>query len=127
MPAPKKNMLIVDDAEFIVERITEMVGDIPGIGTVATAQNYEGAVHFIREHTPEIVLLDINLPGKSGIEVLKDCRKDIPGSAIVMITNQGNPYYKKQCMQLGADYFIDKTKEFETIAAVVTSILRNHH
>lgn len=117
----------MDDAEFIVERITEMVSDIPGVGSVATAQSYEGAVHFIREHKPEIVLLDINLPDKSGIEVLKACRKDIPGSAIVMISNQGNPYYKKQCMQLGADHFIDKTKEFETISAVVTGLLRRQH
>jgi DNA-binding NarL/FixJ family response regulator len=127
MPPPNKNILIVDDAEFIVERITEMVGDIPGIGSVTTAQSYDAAVHFIREHKPDIVLLDINLPGKSGIEVLKDCRNDIPAAAIVMITNQGNPYYKKQCMQLGADYFIDKTKEFETIASVVSGILRGRH
>lgn len=118
-----KNILIVDDADLIVERITEMIGDIPGVGSIATAKSYNAAVNYIRGHRPHIVLLDINLPGKSGIEVLKDCREDIASSSIVMITNQGNPYYRKQCMQLGADYFIDKTKEFENISSIVATIL----
>ena len=122
METPKKNILIVDDAPLIVRRLVEMLTDIPGLGWIKEAGDYAAAMESIRQHRPRILLLDINLPDKSGIDILRAVKEERPDTMIIMITNQGNEYYQKLCMKLGADYYIDKSIEFEQIAGIIAGI-----
>jgi len=121
MSSGKKTILIVDDSPMIVQRITEMLEELGNPGIISKAGSYSEAIQFINNNHPDILLLDINLPDKSGIEILRISKEKDPSVKVIMITNQANEYYKKLCFRLGADYFIDKSKEFEKIAGIIAA------
>jgi DNA-binding NarL/FixJ family response regulator len=119
---PAKTILVVDDSPLIINRLIEMLSETPNIGWIRTAGSYAEAIEAIGMHQPGILLLDINLPDKSGIEILRACRVNKSSVKVIMITNQANESYQKLCMKLGADYFIDKSKEFEQIATIISNM-----
>ena len=71
------------------------------------------------------LILDIRLPGKSGIDVLKDIRAKKLPSRVIMMTNYPYPQYRKKCEELGADYFFDKVTEIEEIPKVIEELAKN--
>ena len=122
MEKEKKTMIIVDDSPLIVNRLVEMLNELTNLQWIKNAANYAEAIPLITENKPGILMLDINLPDKSGIEILRTVKDENPATIVIMITNQANEHYRRLCMNLGADYFIDKTKEFEQIAEIVAAI-----
>ena len=122
MKTGKKTVIIVDDSPLIVKRLVDMLNELPNLEWIKNAGNYSEGLQLINEHQPRVLLLDINLPDKSGIELLRICKTSNPGTKVIMITNQANEYYRKLCLKLGADYFIDKSKEFEQIAEAISDI-----
>ena len=77
----------------------------------------------IRRLKPDVVILDIHLPGSSGIEVLEAIKKDKPAPIVIMFTNYPYPQYRKRCMDLGADFFFDKSTEHEKLTEVFKRLL----
>lgn len=115
-----KMLLIVDDNMNFVKRIVSMLEDARNIRGINVANNYEEArrIFFSEEH--ELVFLDINLPGKSGIELLKLIKEHRRDTDVIMITNHADPYYRQQCLQLGAKYFLDKSNDYGRITSLVS-------
>ncbi len=108
-------VLVVDDSPIIVERIFQILGELDCITFIAKATNFSEAVTLLNEQIFNIVLLDINLPGKNGIELLSYIKANYPDIKNIMLTNQSDDYYRNLCQNLGSDSFIDKTSEFENI------------
>ncbi|HQW23997.1 MAG TPA: response regulator, partial [Bacteroidia bacterium] len=71
---------------------------------------------------PDVIILDIKIPGKSGVEVLPEL-KTKSYAKVIMLTNYSDAYYKNLCMKLGAEYFLDKSNEFEKINEILMSIV----
>ena len=69
---------IVDDSDVMRERLAELISDIVGIKLAGQSGNPFDALQSIKAQHPDIVILDIRLPGKSGIDVLKDIKKESP-------------------------------------------------
>lgn len=120
---PAKLVLIVDNSIFIIERLLIILKEVKGIEKIVTATNYEEAVNILEEMKTDIVLLDIQLPGKNGIELLKYIVKNFPAVNIIILSNLVSNYYQKLCLNLGANCFIDKSKDFDSIPDVIFSIL----
>lgn len=120
---PAKLVLIVDNSIFIIERLLIILKEVKGIEKIVTATNYEEAVNILEEMKMDIVLLDIQLPGKNGIELLKYIVKNFPAVNIIILSNLVSEYYQKLCLDLGANCFIDKSKDFASIPDVIFSIL----
>jgi DNA-binding NarL/FixJ family response regulator len=112
-------VLIVDDNKNFVERMICLLNETEDISQIRIASDYDEACSLFSEKTPDIVLLDINLPGKSGIEFLKEIKKSGNECKIIMISNHADDYYREKCKELGADYFLDKSNDF----AMVTGLL----
>lgn len=121
MSTGKLTILIVDDTPLIVKRETEMLRELKGIGSILQAGSFSEAITVLKETVPDIILLDIHLPDKSGIELLQVLKSEYPTVAVIMLTNQGNGSYKDLCRRLGADYFIDKSKEFDLIPDIIAN------
>jgi DNA-binding NarL/FixJ family response regulator len=68
------------------------------------------------------VVLDISMPGGSGMYVLETVKKDRPVPVVIMLTNFAHDQYRQKCLQLGADYFFDKSTEFERVIEVLRGI-----
>jgi DNA-binding NarL/FixJ family response regulator len=65
------------------------------------------------------------MPGGSGLDVLRDIRTDHPHICVLMCTNYPDPQYREECLGAGADYFLDKSAEFEKIPAILRQLIRN--
>jgi DNA-binding NarL/FixJ family response regulator len=88
-----------------------------------TATNYDDATALINELNPQIAMLDINLPGKSGIDILNYIKQSNSDCRVIMITNHAFESYRKKCMELGAEHFLDKSSDFEKISTILSEML----
>jgi DNA-binding NarL/FixJ family response regulator len=122
MPPIRKTILVVDDYELIVNRLTALLEELDDVDRVLGAGTYEESVRILGEEKADIALLDIHLPGKSGIELLTFIKTFHPCMGVIMISNQDNPKYKILCQQKGADYFIDKSNDFDMLPNLISSL-----
>ena len=113
-------ILLVDDSEFILQRVQHLLAGMEQIQEVRTATSAEEANKWIEAYNPSLIFLDINLPGKNGLQMLKDIRANKSIDPIVVIlTNNTLSGYRNECMQAGADYFLDKAKDFSSIPDII--------
>ncbi len=108
-------VLIVEDSPIVTERLMNIINDINDVKFTLQAFNYTEAVTLYKAVKPDVIILDINLPDKNGIEVLKTIRGLGGKEKILVLTNYANDFYKNECMEHGADYFLDKSRDFESI------------
>jgi two-component system chemotaxis response regulator CheY len=117
-----KVLLIVDSSSLIIERLIGILGEGKKSKKIFSANDYAGAITVLNENKTDIVLLDIQLPGKNGIDLLKFIVKDHPAVKVVILTNLVSYYYQKLCREIGAVHFMDKSKDFESIPGVVAGL-----
>jgi len=118
----KKRILIVDDSAIIIDRLISMLNGLENIQSIAHAGTFSDAVSLLKKDNPDIAILDITLPDKSGIELLRYIKKELPSITVIMLTNQGDDYYRNLCKSSGADHFLDKSTEFEKVPAIISSL-----
>ena len=116
-----KSLLIVDDSPIIIERVIESLKEHESVKKILTATDYKSAVESLNNHVPGFILLDIQLPGKSGIELLKYIIKEFPLVKVIMFSNLLDDNYIKVCRKIGAKYFIDKSKDFDLIPKMLNN------
>jgi len=114
-----KQVLIVDDSEQIRQRLVTLLAESTQIRIVGQAGNSLEALEAVQRLKPDTVILDIRLPGTSGIELLKEIKAKYPEMKVIMLTNFDYAQYRRQCQQLGADHFLNKTLEFEKIVDTI--------
>jgi DNA-binding NarL/FixJ family response regulator len=117
-----KTLLIVDDSPMIIERLLDALKDHETVKKILTATSYEEAVEVMAGSKPDIVLLDIQLTGRNGIDLLKFIVHEHPDIKVIMFTNHADENYFKLCRQLGALYCLDKSKDFDLIPGILTSV-----
>src|SRR4030042_4181305 len=116
-------VFIADDSSEIRKRIIAMLSDlVERIDRIGEAENVKDAINSIHEFDPDVVILDIRMPGGSGIDVLKKIKKINEVPVIIILTNYPHSQYRKKCMEAGADFFFDKSRDFEEIVKVVNGI-----
>ncbi|MFA4917642.1 MAG: response regulator transcription factor [Thermodesulfovibrionales bacterium] len=116
-------VFIADDSSEIRKRIIAMLSDLAeSIEMIGEAENVQDAINSIHEFDPDVVILDIRMPGGSGIDVLKKIKKKNEVPVIIILTNYPYSQYRKKCMEAGADFFFDKSGDFEEIVKVVSDI-----
>jgi DNA-binding NarL/FixJ family response regulator len=113
---------IVDDSQVMRERLTESVTDIAGVEITGQSGDPFEALAGIRKSHPDVVILDIRLPQRSGIDMLKDIKEQPTAPIVIMVTNYPYRQYRQACMAAGADYFFSKTDEFEMIRETLSRI-----
>ena len=120
-----KKVYVVDDSDFVRERVIEMLSELEEVEIVGETGDPREALAAIRRTVPDAVILDIRLPGRSGVEVLRDLKKEEPSPIVIILTNYPYPQYQKECTDAGADYFLNKSTEFNKIAKVLKELTVN--
>lgn len=120
-------VFIVDDSLAIRTRLAEMLARMDDVAVVGEAANVDDAVAAILRLRPHSVLLDLNLFGRTGLEVLRAVRAQAPEIVFIVLTNHAEPQYRRACAAAGASYFLDKTREFERVAEVIAEIAATRH
>ena len=111
----KIRIYIADDSLIVRERLVTMLNELAGIEIVGQAENVAEAVSGIRDLQPDVVILDIRMPGGSGIKVLQNIKQAGAGPMVIILTNFPYPGYRQRYLQAGADFFLDKSTEFDQI------------
>jgi len=99
--------------------LAQILAEIEGVEIMGTSSNAADACRFIESHTPDVAILDINLPDGSGIDILKKIRETCSTTKAIMFTHYPFPQYETQCSHLGAEYFFDKYRESDKLIDVI--------
>ena len=121
------HIYIVDDSAAIRSRLNEMLARVDGVRVVGEAGAVSQAVTEILSLRPHSVLLDLNLDGASGMQVLRTIHPQAPEIVFVVLTNHAEPQYRRACERAGAAYFLDKSTEFDRVAGVIAEIASTRH
>jgi DNA-binding NarL/FixJ family response regulator len=120
----KIQVFIADDSLIVRERLVVMLDELAGIEIVGQAENVAEAISAIRKLQPDVVILDIRMPGGSGIDVLQNIKQDKAAPMVIILTNYPYPGYRQKCMNAGADFFLDKSTEFDQIPELFERLKR---
>ncbi len=119
------NALVVEDSPQIAERLVELVS-VPGrVEVVATAATEDEALSACDSHTIGLAIVDLQLAQGTGFGVIRRLRAAAGSSpaCIVVLTNHAVPALKVAAFEAGADYFLDKSKDFATIPRLIGELL----
>lgn len=117
-----QTFLIVDDSAVVRRRLVSMLSEVPGVQLVGEAADAMEGAELIRNEHPDVVILDIRMPERSGIGLLEDIKDDPERPKIIILTNYPYSAYQKRCMELGASHFFDKSTEFTELETVVREL-----
>lgn len=116
------DVLIADDHELIRDGFRKLLDEEEGIRLVAEAATARETLEILRAHHIDIVILDIGLPDKSGIEVLKDIKAEQSGAKVLMLSMHPEMRYAGRALRNGAAGYLTKDAPSETIIRAVHSI-----
>jgi DNA-binding NarL/FixJ family response regulator len=119
-------IFLVDDSSIVLERLILMFKDYKkkNMDIVGEARNGISAITSIRKLQPDIVILDIHMAGGNGIDVLKTIKKEFPLMTVIILTNYADTHHHRVCSEAGADYFLDKSKEFEKVVEICQKLTK---
>ncbi|MCW3088621.1 MAG: response regulator transcription factor [Sediminibacterium sp.] len=116
-------VLLIDDTLIVLQRLQFLLSELKQVSRTEAVMSAEEALTMLDNYEPDIMVLDINMPGMNGIELLKKLPlKQIIRPVVIMLTNNTFAGYRDECMRLGADYFLDKSRDFQLIPSIVEKI-----
>lgn len=120
MPSRNVTVYLADDSEPIRARVTALLGAC-AMNVVGQGDTPQACIAGILATRPDVVVLDVQLEGGQGLEVLRAVRPVAPRIAFVVFSNNSGPAYRKRYLAAGAVGFLDKTAEFDQLAQAVSN------
>lgn len=122
MPTPEINVLIVDDHPLMRVGIAAIVNSRSGMSTVAQAESGEEAVELYARHHPDITLMDLRLPGMSGVDAIRAIRQDHPRARFVVLTTYEGDEDIYQAIEAGAQGYIIKGMPYDSLISAIERV-----
>ncbi len=121
--ATGKRLLVVDDHPIFRHGICQFLNQVPEVTICAEASNAQMALDAMRQHKPDVVLLDVSMPGTNGIELIKHMLAEQPKLLILMLSMHDESIYALRAMRAGAKGYVMKQQAMETILDALRKIL----
>jgi DNA-binding NarL/FixJ family response regulator len=118
-------ILIADDSVLILERLQKMLAEIDQVEVIASLNNGIDTLKALKTLTPDLAILDIRMPGLTGLEVLNAIRKENKSVIFIILTLHSQGYFRQLATQAGTNYFFNKADDFEKITQVVAGLCKN--
>ena len=115
-------ILIVDDSELVKDRLQELLAEKDGIKVIGTAGDTQQGISEIERLKPDLVILDIAMPGGGGMPVLKHIKATQSDCVVIVLTSYPYPQYRQAYLTAGAEYFFDKTSELGRLIVVLADL-----
>ena len=113
------NVFLVDDHELVRTGIRRILEDVRGIKVVGEAQSGETAVAFCRQHHPDVILMDMNMPGIGGLEATRKILRLRPDVRIIVLTIHSENPFPTKVMQAGAAGYLTKGAALEQMVQAI--------
>ena len=127
---PQSNLpvkvFLADDSALIRDRVAAMLAS-RAMDIVGQAETPQSSIDGILAMHPDVVVLDVQLEGGSGLEVLRAVRQVDPRIAFVVFSNNAGPAYRKRYLGEGAERFLDKTTEFDQLVGAIETASHRAH
>ncbi len=117
-------ILVVDDHPIVRQGITSLLSNYPEFEIVGEADNGQDAVVLAMEEEPDVVLLDIRMPGESGLEVLRRIRPLQPQARVLMLTSFDDDEYVVGALRAGAQGYVLKNVSDEMLVNAIRGVYR---
>lgn len=124
-PAPRNKILIVDDHPMMREGLRGVINREPDMIVCGEAENAQQAVDAVQRLAPDLALVDITLPHKSGLELVKDLKAMHPALAILAISMHDESLYAERMLRAGANGYITKQQPPEELVKAIRQVLGN--
>lgn len=118
-----QTILLVDDHAVVREGVRRLLMDLPGI-TVHEAGNGADALDLFQREMIDIVLLDLNLSGIGGLELLRRMLKERPNARIIVFSMHSEPLYAARAMRLGAKGYVSKSAASDELLTAIRRVAR---
>lgn len=122
----RKSLVIVDDHPTTREGLRAVINREPDLAVCGEAENARQAMEAIEKLAPDLVLLDISMPGKSGLELVKDIKALHPHLAVLAVSMHEETLYAERMLRAGAGGYITKQQPPEELVKAIRQVLDNH-
>jgi DNA-binding NarL/FixJ family response regulator len=112
------HVLLVDDSTTVRARIAAMLRELDDL-TVHEAAAAAEALELVKRHVYGVVVVDLHMPGRSGLELLSELKSAAPGALLIVLSNETSEHHRRECLARGATSFLDKSREFSHLPAVI--------
>lgn len=117
-------LVIVDDHEVVRVGLASLLRDHPEFSVDAMAATAAGALDEVRAHRPDVVILDLRLPDRPGLEIIPELRRTVPAAKIVVLTSYGEDQAMIAAVAAGVDAFLTKTVDSEALLSAIRAVAR---
>lgn len=117
-------ILVVDDHDLVRMGLARMLDDVPGFETLGEAQSGEEAIKQTRSLQPDVVLMDVKMPGMGGLEATRRLHQANPGVKIIAVTAYDDSMHPTKLMQAGAMGYVTKGADFAEIVEAIRKVVR---
>ena len=119
------DLLIVDDHEIVRAGIKRLFENTPNLNIVADLGSGEEAYQFLQKNTVNLIIMDVSMPGKGGIETTNQIKKRYPKIKILMLSMHDNTMIIEKAMKAGADGYILKNDLSDDLLNAVGKVMNN--
>ncbi|MDP3717518.1 MAG: response regulator transcription factor [Acidobacteriota bacterium] len=116
-------VILVDDHPIVRRGLKETLAAEADLAVVAEAERSEEVLAALQQHPCDVVLLDLSLPGRGGLDVLKDVRRDFPGVRVLVVSTHDESQYAVRAMRAGAAGYLTKNSAPEELVRAVRSVV----
>ena len=120
-------IVIADDSVIVRQRLTRLLNELAGVDIVGEAGDACAVLHLVKQLEPDVAILDVRMPQGSGadlVPVIKQLERDIK---VIILTGHPYPEIRAKCLNGGADYFFDKSTEFQKVVSVLKGLMKVTH
>jgi DNA-binding NarL/FixJ family response regulator len=122
VPRPRIRVVCADDHPIVLEGIRGVLDSSPDIEVVGTAKSGQEAVAMYRQHQPDIILMDLRMPGMSGLQAIEQIRFEFPDARIIVLTTYQGDEDIYQAIQAGAATYILKDMAADKLVPLVMTV-----
>ena len=118
------SVLLVDDHPVVVEGVRRVLETSDDISVAGVAHDASGALEQARALKPDVILLDLRMPGASGVQATRRLREQDIRSAVIILTSYGDQAYVRQALEAGADGYLLKSTPPDQLISAIRSAVR---
>ncbi|MCA1552800.1 MAG: response regulator transcription factor [Chloroflexi bacterium] len=120
-------VFIADESPAVRSRLVKLLNEQRGIEVIGQAGEANEAMQAIRKLKPDVLVLAVHMYMGSGLSILRAVRTELPSTVIIMLTNCAYPQYRAECLRSGANYFFDKSNEFDQFSVLMKQLAQSRH
>lgn len=115
-------ILVVDDHAIVREGLKQILSDVSDISVLAEAGNGQEAINQIRRQTFDVILMDISMPGRNGLEILKDIKGEDPKLPVLILSMHPEEQYAIRALRAGAAGYLNKSSAPDELIGAIRKV-----